>query len=213
MPRYNCLLCFALLLCLTGYGASYRPAYAQTVVAAAPTCPEDAKLQASQESDIVTAVNNARIAANLNPVQINKLLDVAAQRQSDDMAAKDFLDHTGSDGSDVGARVTATGYAWGNLGENILFRMDMSAAGAYDQWWNSPGHKANMMNPAFTEIGVTFSCTVPTAKYYYAMVLAAPLGGAPAANGSNATSGDNSSQPTAAATSDMAAGDAATPAQ
>ena len=32
MSRHSRLLCFALLLCLTGYGASYRPAYAQTVV-------------------------------------------------------------------------------------------------------------------------------------------------------------------------------------
>jgi len=64
------------------------------------------------------------------------------------MAAHDVLSHTGSDGSNIGTRATDAGYNWTTLGENILQRTDMNAADAYNQWWTSPPHKANIMDPA-----------------------------------------------------------------
>jgi uncharacterized protein YkwD len=60
------------------------------------------------------------------------------------------------------------------FGENVLMRWDMSADGAFDQWWNSPPHHENMMNPEFTEIGVAFTQSEDGA-YFYTMVLGRPL--------------------------------------
>lgn len=160
----------AFVVCaLLGGTARYK------VKAQAGTCPEAADLQTSQEPNIVAQVNKDRTAANLTPVTINALLTAAAQRQSNDMAAKDFLDHTGSDGSAFDTRAADAGYKMATGGENILFRMDLSADGAYQQWWNSPPHKANMMNPDYKEIGVAFACTAQGGKYYYTMVLGTSL--------------------------------------
>ncbi len=86
------------------------------------------------------------------PLTWNDLLAAAAQRHSNDMAQRDFFSHTGSDGTDVADRVTASGYDWWTVGENI--------AGGYDRveavnaaWLASPGHCASIMNPNFEEFG------------------------------------------------------------
>ncbi|MHB8624913.1 MAG: CAP domain-containing protein [Aggregatilineales bacterium] len=186
----------ALIVCVLLIGTPHASVRSQQT---GTTCPEDAALQASQEPDIVALVNKGRTAAGLGTVSINKMLTAAAQRQSNDMASKDFLDHTGSDGSTASQRMTDAGYNWSVAAENILQRNDLSAAGAYDQWWNSPGHKANMMNPDVTEIGVAFACTAQGGKYYYAMVLGAPLGGgnpnaAPIANPTDAPTANPTDQ-------------------
>jgi len=115
---------------------------------ASTTCPDPQALQAQQEPAIVAAANQSRTAANLGPLTVNSLLQSASQRQSNDMAAHDVLSHTGSDGSNIGTRATDAGYNWTTLGENILQRTDMNAADAYNQWWTSPPHKANIMDPA-----------------------------------------------------------------
>ena len=68
------------------------------------------------------------------------------------MSFNNFFSHTGSNGSSVGDRVTAEGYNWTNVGENIASGQTTPEA-ALESWLNSPGHCANIMNPDFTELG------------------------------------------------------------
>ena len=81
------------------------------------------------------------------------LLTQAAEGHAQDMVAKNFFSHTGSAGSSLADRVDATGFAWSSLGENI-------AAGypgidkVMDGWIASDGHCANLMNPAFDQVGL-----------------------------------------------------------
>jgi uncharacterized protein YkwD len=77
----------------------------------------------------------------------------AAERHSQDMVAKNFFAHTGSDGSTPAARIGATGYAWRRIGENVaadLADIDGVLAG----WMSRDGHCANLMDPGFTEVGL-----------------------------------------------------------
>jgi len=67
----------------------------------------------------VRLVNLERSNVGLDPVGIDMRLIGAARRHSDDMAANDFVSHTGSDGSTVGLRVTAQGYSWSWIGWTI----------------------------------------------------------------------------------------------
>jgi uncharacterized protein YkwD len=121
---------------------------------------------------VVTLVNHARNTGGLCTVTTNSLLIAAAQRHANDMARGDFLSHTGSDQTDVRARMLASGYTpITYAGENILSRTTINASGAFTQWWNSPTHQANIMNNNFTEIGVAFAGPSASGKYYYAMVL------------------------------------------
>jgi uncharacterized protein YkwD len=129
--------------------------------------------QSGQARAVLALLNEARQAQSLRPLSLNSGLVSAAQRHSDDQAARDVMAHEGSDGSLVGDRVTAVGYAWSTVGENVLARPDIHAAGAFDQWWNSADHRAAMLNPDFSQVGIAYALSA-RGQYYYTMVLAAP---------------------------------------
>ncbi|MEU7278769.1 sigma-70 family RNA polymerase sigma factor [Streptomyces sp. NPDC045431] len=102
---------------------------------------------------VTELVNRERAKSGCAPVTMNDRLATAAQRHSEDMAARDYFDHTSPDGSGPGERVSAAGYAWSTYGENIA-RGQQSPASVVDSWMNSPGHRANILNCAFKEIGM-----------------------------------------------------------
>jgi uncharacterized protein YkwD len=94
----------------------------------------------------------------------NDALTQAAIVHSDDMVAGNFFSHTGSNGSNVGDRVTAAGYAWRGVGENIAAGQ-ATVAVVVDGWMKSDGHCANIMNAAFRDIGV--ACVAGNANTTY----------------------------------------------
>jgi uncharacterized protein YkwD len=72
-------------------------------------------------------------------------------------------------------RIAATGYDWGAAAENLgagYASLDATMAG----WRNSSGHRANLLNPDVTEIGVAAVRTPTGARHdtYWALILAAP---------------------------------------
>ncbi len=79
------------------------------------------------------------------------------------------MGHTGSDGSNAGDRIRANGGSFGTWGENVAAGYG-SAAGVVDGWMNSAGHRANILNPAFTRIGVAIA-TSADGTPYWTMVL------------------------------------------
>jgi uncharacterized protein YkwD len=106
----------------------------------------------------------------------NDLLTQAAAGHSQDMVTHNFFSHTGSNGSSLGQRVTAVGYNWSAVGENIAAGQT-SINGVVDEWIASPGHCANIMNPTFVHVGVacingTSSNTYST---YWTMDLGKPM--------------------------------------
>ncbi len=114
------------------------------------------------ELHLVSLVNAARTLARscgasqhaaASPVTWNSKLASAAQSHSEDMASEDFFSHTGSDGSTVANRVTATAYSWRTVGENIYAGFS-EAERAMTAWLDSPGHCRNIMDPDFTEVGM-----------------------------------------------------------
>lgn len=105
----------------------------------------------------------------------NNRLTQAADVHSRDMVARNFFAHTGSNGSDPGDRIAAAGYTPATWGENIAAGQATIHA-VVDGWIDSDGHCANLMNPAFTEVGL--ACVSGTAsttyRTYWTMELAAP---------------------------------------
>ncbi|MCQ8771100.1 CAP domain-containing protein [Streptomyces telluris] len=102
---------------------------------------------------VVDMVNAERAKAGCSPLTINAKLQAAAQGHSDDMAARDYYAHTSPEGKSPGDRMTAAGYRWSTYGENI-FKSPKDARTAMDGWMKSPGHRANILNCSFKEIGV-----------------------------------------------------------
>ncbi|MGW0750482.1 CAP domain-containing protein [Streptomyces sp. NPDC002587] len=105
------------------------------------------------ESAVLALVNKERAAAGCGPLTANAKLSAAARSYSDTMARSGVMSHTGPDGSTMTTRVEAAGYGWSRLGENIA-RGQADAAAVMNAWMNSPGHKANILNCAFREIGI-----------------------------------------------------------
>ncbi|MEV6118277.1 sigma-70 family RNA polymerase sigma factor [Streptomyces sp. NPDC052109] len=127
------------------------PESARTTPAAGNT--PQAEADPTDVGQVVALVNKERSAAGCGPLTEDPQLQKAAQGHSDDMAARDFFDHTNPDGADPGQRITAAGYRWSTYGENIA-QGQQSAAAVMQSWMNSPGHRANILNCSFKDIGV-----------------------------------------------------------
>lgn len=103
--------------------------------------------------ELLQIVNEERAKEGCGPVTSNDLLDTAAQRHSADMTSRDYFSHTSPDGTDPGDRITAAGYRWSTYGENIA-KGQRTPAEVMQAWMNSPGHRANILNCAFKEMGI-----------------------------------------------------------
>ncbi|MFF3865373.1 CAP domain-containing protein [Micromonospora sp. NPDC001898] len=107
----------------------------------------------SQARQVVDLVNAERAKAGCGALKINSKLTGAAQAHSQDQADHRKMSHDGSDGSNVGKRLDRVGYVWRAYGENVAWNQQTPAA-VMDAWMNSSGHRANILNCSFTEIGV-----------------------------------------------------------
>lgn len=105
---------------------------------------------------VVELTNWERTQRGLSPLTLNSQLTAAAQLHSQNMAVQDFFDHTGLDGSEPKDRVAAAGdQDFSGWSENIS-RGRSTPEEAVEAWMNSPGHRANILNPERNEIGVGY---------------------------------------------------------
>ncbi|CAH0522126.1 unnamed protein product [Peronospora belbahrii] len=114
------------------------------------------------EAIMLERVNLERGAQGLAPLCTNSKLRLAAQLHSDDQAANDFMDHTGSDGRTVVDRVSAAGYDWRGVAENVAAgQIDVTEV--MDAWMNSEGHRENILGD-YTMLGSAYAYT-PDGNY------------------------------------------------
>jgi uncharacterized protein YkwD len=128
------------------------------------TMPSPAAIQATREA-VICLLNAERAKHGLLPLRHHPLLELASQRHSDDMARRKFFEHDTPDGVDPQERMTAVGYRPPWTGENLYAGTDTEATPvrALDGWMNSPGHRANILRPEFTEVGVGVAYSYPRA--------------------------------------------------
>lgn len=103
---------------------------------------------------IVELTNQYRKEAGVKPLTINTTLTKAAQTKTDDMFAKQYFEHIAPDGTTPAQLVLKTGYNYKTTGENLALGDFKDEADLVKAWYDSPGHRANMLNADFTEIGV-----------------------------------------------------------
>jgi uncharacterized protein YkwD len=98
-------------------------------------------------------INALRAEAGAGPLTLDAALGQAAQGHARDMAAENYFSHTSPDGRTAAERVTASGYRWSAVAENIASgQADWSAT--IDGWMGSSEHRANMLNPTYEEVGL-----------------------------------------------------------
>lgn len=90
------------------------------------------------------------------PLVWNAELGSAAESHSRAMANGNFFAHQGRDGLTPGDRAELAGYGGSKVGENIAAALD-STARVVEGWLASSGHCANIMTPAFSELGAAYA--------------------------------------------------------
>lgn len=103
---------------------------------------------------VIEQTNKQRELYKKNPLHQNSKLNLAAKAKVDDMFRQQYFEHESPDGKHPSDIVKAAGYDFLVVGENL-------ALGNYDNdqvlveaWMNSPGHRANILDGKFEEIGV-----------------------------------------------------------
>ncbi|HEX7180981.1 MAG TPA: CAP domain-containing protein [Thermoanaerobaculia bacterium] len=102
---------------------------------------------------MLAAVNAVRKRAGLRLLKADPELDRAAQAHAEDMLRRSYFDHESPSGTTVRERSRSAGYDWRTIGENIA-EGQLSVDEVMDTWMRSPGHRKNILNPDFRELGL-----------------------------------------------------------
>lgn len=103
--------------------------------------------------NIISLTNESRQQFSISSLAENQILDKAAQAKADDMLAKGYFAHNTPDGHTPWDFITGAGYSYLMAGENLAVNFT-EAENVETAWMNSPGHKANILNKNFQEIGI-----------------------------------------------------------
>lgn len=112
-------------------------------------------------------LNAERVDRGLVRLTENTRLATAARRYAADMVAGGYFSHTGRDGSDFATRLRRVGYipvtgAWA-IGENLAWGTGALATPVtiVNAWMHSAGHRRNILDAAFREIGIGIALGAP----------------------------------------------------
>ncbi len=103
--------------------------------------------------NLVNLINQSRTAQNLSMLSVNEKLNQAAGLKAQDMIANNYFDHTSPSGISPWYWFGKAGYSFIWAGENLAIRF-IDTDTVFDAWMASPGHRDNILNPNFKDIGV-----------------------------------------------------------
>ncbi len=102
---------------------------------------------------LVDQTNDRRATEQLQPLAVNQLLEAAARAKVQDMVLKGYFAHTSPEGLTPWYWFGKVGYPFTFAGENLAVNFSDSKD-VTDAWMNSPGHRANILNGNFSEVGI-----------------------------------------------------------
>lgn len=105
-------------------------------------------------SAVIEYTNKERIKAGISPLAVNVKLGESAKLKTNDMIINQYFEHTSPTGvsvSDLGKKV---GYDYVIMGENLALGEFATDEELVQAWMNSPGHRENILNKTYKEIGV-----------------------------------------------------------
>jgi uncharacterized YkwD family protein len=110
--------------------------------------------QASSEiQQVLALVNQERAKAGVAPLKLSDTLDNMAKVKAEDMRDQNYFSHTSPTYGSPFDMMKKFGIHYSTAGENIAAGQQ-SAADVMNSWMNSPGHRQNILNPNYTEIGI-----------------------------------------------------------
>lgn len=107
----------------------------------------------SMEKEVIKLVNIERANNGLAPLKENWELSRIARYKSSDMITKNYFSHTSPTYGSPFKMINSFGLKFSSAGENIAMGQ-RTPQEVVQAWMNSPGHRSNILNKSFTEIGV-----------------------------------------------------------
>lgn len=120
--------------------------------AEAPSSGEDAEFQ----QQVLQLTNANRAEAGCSALILDPTLNTVADGHSEDMAVRNYFSHDSPDGDGPGDRISDAGYQGRGWGENIAAG-HRTAEAVVEGWMNSEGHRRNILNCDFNELGVGYA--------------------------------------------------------
>ena len=108
----------------------------------------------------VCLVNRERTRRGMSSLRVNHRLSKAAVSHTLDMVEERYFEHVSKSGTDVVDRILSTGYLGGVrswlVGENLAWGTNSLSTPrrTVTNWMRSPGHRRNILNRRFREIGI-----------------------------------------------------------
>lgn len=126
-----------------------------TNVSGLPALPQKYPItvQSSAETKILELMNQKRTEAGLKPLTMDNTLLEVARYKSNHMIQNNYFSHTNPDGTKWTNWLQTIGYKYSATAENIAYN-SYDPVELFNQWWNSSGHRQNMMNPSYTKVGI-----------------------------------------------------------
>lgn len=109
----------------------------------------------AKEQAVLQLVNKERLKQNLKPLTLSTKLTDLAEMKSEDMALKKYFSHTSPTYGTPFEMLQKYGVSYRSAGENIAAGQ-RSPEEVMNSWMNSSGHRANILNSSYTEIGVGY---------------------------------------------------------
>ena len=111
------------------------------------------------EKRVVELVNEIRVENGLSPLTLNSDLSNVARLKSQDMKDKNYFDHISPTYGSPFDMMTQFGISYISAGENLANGY-ATPEDVVNGWMNSPGHRANILDTSFTQIGVGYVADV-----------------------------------------------------
>lgn len=105
------------------------------------------------QEQVVRLVNEERAKAGLSALAPDEAIQSAAQVRAQESAVS--FSHTRPNGTSFSTALTDAGVKYRGSGENIAWGQKTPEE-VVEGWMNSPGHRANILNPSFTKIGIGY---------------------------------------------------------
>lgn len=112
----------------------------------------DGKVCARDEDTMLRLLNTERTQRGLGTVSADEKLRAVARAHSQDMLARGYFAHETPEGVDPFQRMAAAGITYETAGENLGFGPTVQIV--HQGLMNSPGHRANILNPDYTKVGI-----------------------------------------------------------
>lgn len=109
----------------------------------------------SFEQQVIDLTNEKMASRGLKPLNANWELSRVARYKSQDMANNKYFSHTSPTYGSPFNMIKNFGIKYRSAGENIAYGQ-RTPAQVVNSWWNSAGHRANMLNANYTDIGVGY---------------------------------------------------------